>query len=660
MFRIEICNTISTFFICMLIFLATENYALSFPINYPSFPKSATDDFYMAEESYIVKDALQVTRDTNGNNITNLTGKIVYKKQFQLWKNKKVADFNSTFVLNITPQLNGGGEGIAFILSENSEVPENSDGQWLGIVNARTNGSSQSNIVAIEFDTKKSFPEDLDSNHVGLNINSVYSEEQVSLNSSDIVIGSGIDFTTMILYHGTTSVMNVYVFKGNSTSGFNSTKPIISMFVNLRRYLPEDVYVGFSASTGSSTELNCVKAWFFEGSVLSPGIDLWVWIVVAVVIGVVLVLGFGGGYLYWKKKQKRVDPSGENTIQGIETGLGPKKIKLKDLKAATGNFNSKNELGRGGFGIVYKGVLDGVEVAVKRIINTPQGKQNLIAEVTTIGSLHHKNLVRLIGWCHEHDELILVYEYMPNSSLDYYIHVSDEKQHKNKAMVLTWERRHNIICGVTQALDYLHNECSRRVLHRDIKASNIMLDSEFNACLGDFGLARMFRLSEKTHHSTKEIAGTPGYMAPEIFHTGRATSETDVYAFGVLVLVVACGKKAVFEIKDEEYRNSIVDWVWELYSLDIVVDAVDPNLKGKFDKGQAERMLMLGLACCHPNPYMRPSMRIALQVLMGEALPPLVPCDKPTFMWPATSPSFTREDSTSGGMLTPYSSLSGR
>ncbi|KAL9237790.1 hypothetical protein vseg_012296 [Gypsophila vaccaria] len=605
----------------------------------------------MAEESYVVKDALQVTHGTNGDNGVNLAGKIVYRKKFRLWKKKKVASFNSTFVLNVTPQLNGGGEGIAFVLCKDFEVPDNSEGQWLGIVNARTNGSSKSSIVAVEFDTRKSFPEDLDSNHVGLNINSVYSEKQVSLNASDIVIGSGNDFTAMILYNGSTNLMDVYVFKGNHTGGFNSTtKPIISMSVNLRQYLPSDVYVGFSASTGSSTELNCVKAWFFKGSDLGRQTRFWVWIVVAVVIDVIVVLILGFGYLYLRKKQKWVDPPGsESTIQGIETGLGPKKIKLMDLKTATGNFNTKNELGRGRYGVVYKGFLDGIEVAVRRITYRLREKQTLISKVASIGSIHHKNLVRLIGWCHEHDELILVYEYMPNRSLAYYIR-------KNNAVVLTWERRHNIICGVAQALDYLHNECSKRVLHRDIKPCNIMIDSKFNACLRDYGLARMFQRS----HSTIEIAGTPGYMAPEIFHTGRATSETDVYAFGVLALVVACGKKAVFEINNDEYRNNIVDWVWELYSLDLIDDAVDPNLKGKFRKGQAECMLLLGLACCHPNPYMRPSMRIALQVLMGKAFPPLIPCHKPTFMWPAASPSLTREDSLSARMLMPCSTISGR
>jgi len=462
-------------------------------------------------------EALQVTADVQGAPITHLAGRIVHKKRFILWNKHKVASFNSTFVLNIRNVDNGGGEGLAFVLAKDSGVPPNSEGQWLGLVNPSTNGSSQNYIVAVEFDTKKSFPGDLDDNHVGLDINSVYSVRQVSLNGSDIIIASGnhTNITAMVLYDGRTKMMNVSVFKGNLIEP-NPNMPVISMPLDLSEYLTKKVYVGFSASTGSGSELNCVREWYFNGDDIDLGMPLWVWIVIPLVIVVLISLLLFGGYLYWRIKRRtngrHVSVVDDPTIQGIETGLGPKKIKLKDLKTATGNFDAKNELGRGGFGIVYYGIWEGHEVAVKRITNTPQGKQNLIAEVTTIGSLHHKNLVKLIGWCYESDELLLAYEYMPNGSLDTLIYTNHEKQggKEELPLILTWERRHNIVCGLAQALDYLHNECMKRVLHRDIKASNIMLDSEFNARLGDFGLARMFKLSETTHHSTKEIAGTPG------------------------------------------------------------------------------------------------------------------------------------------------------
>ncbi|KAE8690309.1 hypothetical protein F3Y22_tig00110896pilonHSYRG00054 [Hibiscus syriacus] len=174
------------------------------------------------------------------------------------------------------------------------------------------------------------------------------------------------------------------------------------------------------------------------------------------------------------------------------------------------------------------------DIAIKKVSKkSNQVKQEFIAEVTTIGNLNHKNLVQLIGWCYERSEL-LVYEYTPNGSLDKFI-FCNHKASAEECSTLKWEQRLTIIRGVAQALEYLHSGCQKRVLDRDIKASNIMLDSEYVAKLGDFGLARTVEGKEKTHHSTIEIAGAPGYMAPETFLISRAT---DVYSFGVLVLEV--------------------------------------------------------------------------------------------------------------------------
>ncbi|KAM3339668.1 hypothetical protein P3S68_029537 [Capsicum galapagoense] len=178
-------------------------------------------------------------------------------------------------------------------------------------------------------------------------------------------------------------------------------------------------------------------------------------------------------------------------IQIRNSATAPQRFQLKDLIRATGNFDPTNILGRGGCGVVLKGLLaDNKEVAVKRFFkDSRQGAKDLIAEVTTIGNLHHKNLVKLIGWCYESNELLVVYEFMPNGSLDKLI-FCEENGEIREGLSLYWEIRHGIICGIAQALDYLLNGCQKRVLHRDIKASNIMLDSELNARLGDFGLAR--------------------------------------------------------------------------------------------------------------------------------------------------------------------------
>ena len=626
-----------------------------FSFNYPEFQNEDSSQLIRSNYSYIVMNAIQVTPDVSKDSIENYSGRAFYWKPFRLWsrsKNLTTANFNTTFVLNISPRTTPGGEGLSFILAADATLPQNSEGQWLGIVNASTNGSPEANVVAVEFDTRKSYPEDIDNNHVGLDVNTIYSEPQVSLTNLSVNLSSGSDIKATVQYDGKN--MTVYV----------ASKLVFSLPFNLSHYLPEEVFVGFSASTSNNTELNCIRSWEFYGSDIDDGDDdlelLWLWITVS---AAVLVLSGIFFYLYWQRKQALFAedpyPGLEDQIKGSSTA--PQKFLLKGLRKATGNFNHKNKLGKGGFGTVYKGLLANKEVAVKRISkNSSQGKQEFIAEVTTIGSLHHKNLVRLIGWCYERRELLLVYEFMPNGSLDKFI-FGDEKLGMEEP-TLTWEKRHIIIHGVAEALDYLHNGCEKTVLHRDIKASNIMLDSEFNARLGDFGLARTIQQRGKTHHSTIEVAGTPGYMAPETFLISRATVETDVYSFGVLVLEVLCGRKPGNQIELTDYNNSIVHWLWELHSKGRILDAVDSRLNKEFDEEGMSCMLVLALACCHPNPHQRPSMKTVLQVLTGEAPPPLVPTERPAFVWPVMPPSFKGDSgySFSKSQLSPFTELSGR
>ncbi|CBI39296.3 unnamed protein product, partial [Vitis vinifera] len=502
-----------------------------FHFNYPLFNDSTENDFHLMR-SEIAVDAIHVTPDFSGSPITNFSGQALYKRSFKLWSESKgTASFNTTFVLRITPRTDPGGEGLAFILTGRATLPENSEGKWLGIVNASTNGSAENQIVAVEFDTRKSYMEDLSNNHIGVNVNSVYSIKQANLS---INLSSGTAITVKVQYDG--KILRAFV-------GTQMKAPAIALPINLSDHLPQKVFVGFSASTGNHTQLNCVRSWEFSGSSVDEDPDLlWVWIMVPVTV---LVSGVAF-YFSWK-------------------------------------WNC--------------------------------GKQE------------------------------------------------EEEDDPRNRITLNWETRYLIICGVAQALDYLHNGCEKRVLHRDIKASNIMLDSDFNARLGDFGLARIIQLSDQTHHSTKEIAGTPGYMAPESFHTGRAAVETDVYAFGILVLEVVCGRKPGDQSLNNKYNNGIVDWVWEYYRRQRILDVLDLRLNGVFHKEQTEYALMLALSCCHPNPYQRPSMRIALRVLTGEVDPPVIPIEKPPFVWPATPPDSFREDleyPPTGGLLSPPSELIGR
>ncbi|CAM6129402.1 unnamed protein product [Calypogeia fissa] len=314
----------------------------------------------------------------------------------------------------------------------------------------------------------------------------------------------------------------------------------------------------------------------------------------------------------------------------MEWPWAPQRFSYKELKSATDSFNSALMIGEGGFGTVYKGYLrdsPGAPVAVKRLSQyARQGAREFMAEVNIISQLRHRNLVQLLGWCDEDDELILVYEYMPNGDVDDLIFSNDlgTVDGEKPSPLLSWKHRYNIFCGVAAALIYLHEEWEQRVVHRDVKTSNVMLDSEFNARLGDFGLARLSAHSQAPR--TTMVAGTIGYLAPEFSLTGRATDKTDVYAFGVVVLEVSCARRPL------TVNCILVDWVWELHKKEKLLEAIDPKLeimRNPDDEVEMKLALKVGLLCCHPDPGGRPSMRDVLNILTGKTPLPKMPRSKP-------------------------------
>lgn len=217
---------------------------------------------------------------------------------------------------------------------------------------------------------------------------------------------------------------------------------------------------------------------------------------------------------------------------------------------------------------------------------------------------------------------------MPNGSLDNHI-FCEEGTSKTP---LSWNLRYKIISGVASALNYLHNEYDQKVVHRDLKASNIMLDSDFNARLGDFGLARALE-NEKTSYAELEgVHGTMGYIAPECFHTGKATRESDVYGFGAVLLEVVCGQRPWTKIQGYQF---LVDWIWHLHRERRIVEAVDPRLGSDYVVEEVERILKLGLACSHPIANERPKTQAIVQIISGSVPVPFVPPFKPSFVWPA-------------------------
>lgn len=234
----------------------------------------------------------------------------------------------------------------------------------------------------------------------------------------------------------------------------------------------------------------------------------------------------------------------------------------------------------------------------------------------------------MTGWSHKHGKLLLVYEYMPNGSLDKHLFSGPEKE------ALSWSVRYNIVSGVASALHYLHNEYEQKVIHRDLKANNIMLDSNFNARLGDFGLARAID-NEKTSYADEAegVLGTMGYIAPECFHTGKATQHSDVYAFGAVLLELVCGKRPGTKVNGFQL---LVDWVWFLHRDGRILEAVDTRLEDQYLSEEAERLLLLALACSHPIANERPNTQTILQIISGSVPPPQVPPFKPPFVWPSS------------------------
>ncbi|KAL6622611.1 hypothetical protein ACP70R_032490 [Stipagrostis hirtigluma subsp. patula] len=314
----------------------------------------------------------------------------------------------------------------------------------------------------------------------------------------------------------------------------------------------------------------------------------------------------------------------------FKKGTRPKQFSDSELANATGNFADDRKLGEGGFGSVYRGFLEdmNLEVAIKRVSKASrQGKKEYASEVRIISRLRHRNLVQLIGWCHGGGELLLVYELMPNGSLDTHLY-------RTRNAVLPWPLRHKIVLGLGSALLYLHQEWEQCVMHRDIKPSNVMLDASFNAKLGDFGLARLVDHGpgcEPCHGQgshTTVLAGTPGYMDPHYMITGRASTESDVYSFGVVLLEIACGRQPMVAHQGERVIH-LVELVWESHSKGTILDAADVRLNGEFDIREMETVMVAGLWCTHPDRSLRPSIRQAVNMLRLEVPLPSLPATMP-------------------------------
>ncbi|KAF3948266.1 hypothetical protein CMV_025717 [Castanea mollissima] len=639
-----------------IFFLLLLPNAMSISFNFPSFNTDNSNLTLQGDADTKPDGRLHLTKDTLDGSIDKSVGRALYHERVHLWDNStgklNVTDFTTNFSFIIKAVDQSAADGLAFFITPfNSGIPNNSDGGSLGLFSSETaiNGT-QNQIVAVEFDTFQN-SWDPSAPHVGIDINSIVSKRNVTLPGS-INITNGSTTNVRVSYDATSQ--NLSVFLTYATEPAYSWNSSLSYIVDLT-ILPEWVSVGFSATTGLSIELHTILSWSFN-STLEAGFTTGngstknksgLIIGLAVSSGVV---SCGIGLLWffcWRKRAGgNTEDSGDddNMDDEFEKGTGPRRFTYRELLNATNNFAERGKLGEGGFGGVYKGLLSesNMEVAVKRVSKgSKQGKKEYMSEVKIISRLRHRNLVQLIGWCHEQRELLLVYEYMPYGSLD--SHLFGAK------IMLTWPVRYKIAQGLASALLYLHEEWEQCVVHRDIKSSNIMLDSNFNAKLGDFGLARL--VDHELGLQTTVLAGTMGYLAPECFTTGTASKESDIYSFGVVCLEIACGRKPV-NPRVEPSKVRLVEWVWDLYGNGQLLEAVDKRLGMEFDEGQIKRLMVVGLWSCHPDPTRRPSIRQVIHVLNFEASLPNLPSKLPvpTYVEPPidlcklsnTSSGFTR------------------
>ncbi|OEL28547.1 L-type lectin-domain containing receptor kinase S.4 [Dichanthelium oligosanthes] len=487
--------------------------------------------------------------------------------------------FSAAFVFDIVTVGRGGGAGLAFVVSTSKALPGASPGVYLGLLGRDNMGNSSNHVFAVEFDTVQApgLFNEVNDNHVGVDLNSL--ESNVSEPAGyfadngrrkvPLPLDSAQPIQAWVDYDGRAKILNVTIAPVSVAS--RPRRPLISQPIDLLPIFKQDMYVGFSASTGKLT--------------LRPLVE-------------------------FPHRRSCTRAALADTLEEWELDH-PHRFPYRELYKATKGFKNSELLGAGGFGKVYRGVLprSGDVVAIKRISsNGWQGMSEFVAEVASLGRMRHRNLVELRGWCKRGQDLLLVYEFMPNGSLDTHLFGPAGEPRPP----LSWEQRVRIFRGVASGLVYLHEEWEQVVVHRDVKASNVLLGADMGARLGDLGLARLYE--HGADPGTTRVVGTLGYMSPEVVVTGRATTATDVFAFGVLLLEVACGCRPI----DPVTGVNLLRWVRELGVKGDLVHAVDERLAGCYDVKEVKLVLWLGLMCSQTRPEARPSMRQVCQYLDGE------------------------------------------
>ncbi|XP_010433935.1 PREDICTED: cysteine-rich receptor-like protein kinase 6 isoform X1 [Camelina sativa] len=367
---------------------------------------------------------------------------------------------------------------------------------------------------------------------------------------------------------------------------------------------------------GSSVATPPMKSPSSSGKGLNSKSRLLLVVAIVILIIAAVLLSIAGYCFLAKRKKKTYDtaPPSDSEVGDDMKAADSLQLDYRTIQTATNNFAEGNKIGKGGFGEVYKGTFsNGKEVAVKRLSkNSRQGEAEFKTEVVVVAKLQHRNLVRLLGFSLQGDERILVYEYMPNKSLDYLLF------EPTKQVQLDWTQRYKIIGGIARGILYLHEDSQLKIIHRDLKASNILLDVDINPKIADFGMARIFGL-DQTQDNTSRIVGTYGYMSPEYAMHGQFSMKSDVYSFGVLVLEIISGRKNS-SFGEADGAQDLLTHAWRLWNNKAALALVDPLIVDSCHNSEVVRCIHIGLLCVQEDPVKRPTISTIFMMLTSNTV----------------------------------------